>query len=123
MHEVPGPAWIPDGGQFSSRLALLRHAMGWNAKEAALACTIAPQSWREWEDGRMPRDYAGSCRKIAERTGCDEVWLMTGFQKPDVPVLLPRTNDADQDGDQVSERSSVRSGQEAPRERHLEVVR
>jgi transcriptional regulator with XRE-family HTH domain len=83
-------AWVPDVSQFSSRLAILRHAMGWNGKEAALACKVAAQSWREWEDGRHPRDYEGACHKIADRTGCDYIWLMTGFIRPDTPLLLPR---------------------------------
>lgn len=53
--------------------------MKWNAKEAALACGIRPQSWREWElFGRHPRDYEGVCKQIADRTECDLIWLMTG---------------------------------------------
>lgn len=71
--------WVPDIDHFAVRLVLVRHQMGWNAKEAALACGISPQSWREWElGGRRPRDYEGVCRQIAERTGCDLIWLMVG---------------------------------------------
>jgi hypothetical protein len=72
--------WIPDyHDNFSVRLVLVRHQMGWNAKQAARACGIKPQSWREWETfGRSPRDYEGICRQIAAHTGCDLIWLMTG---------------------------------------------
>lgn len=71
--------WVPDTEDFSARLALIRHYMRWNAKEAALACGIKPQSWREWEiGGRRPQDYQGVCKQVAEATGCDFVWLMTG---------------------------------------------
>ncbi len=71
--------WVPDVASFGTRLVLVRHQMGWNAKEAALACGISPQSWRDWElFGRKPRDYEGVCKQIAERTQCDLIWLMTG---------------------------------------------
>jgi transcriptional regulator with XRE-family HTH domain len=71
--------WVPDVSDFATRLVLIRHHMGWNAKEAALACGISPQSWREWElSGRRPRDYEGVCKQIAARTKCDLIWLMTG---------------------------------------------
>ncbi len=75
-----GDHWVPDTDAFSVRLVLIRHQMGWNAKEAAVACGISPQSWREWEIyGRKPRNYVGVCKQIAERTKCDLVWLMTGI--------------------------------------------
>lgn len=75
--------WIPDVDNFAVRLVLVRHEMGWNAKEAALACGISPQSWREWEiSGRRPRDYEGICKQIAARTGCDLIWLMAGTPNP-----------------------------------------
>lgn len=114
MTAVPNDSnvnWVPDTDQFSNRLAVLRHAMGWNVKEAALACRIAPQSWRDWEDGKQPRNYGESCSKISERTGCDLVWLMSGYIKPDVVRLLPRMTYSDDD--QVSERSSVQTRQGA----------
>lgn len=75
--------------RFAVRLMLIRHEMGWNAKEAALACGLPAQSWREWEiAGRRPRDYEGVCRQIAARTGCDFVWLMCG-QIPSPAVGAP----------------------------------
>ncbi|EFG75282.1 hypothetical protein HMPREF0591_4845 [Mycobacterium parascrofulaceum ATCC BAA-614] len=79
--------WIPDTDSFAARLVLVRHEMGWNAKEAALACGISPQSWREWElSGRRPRDYEGVCKQIAARTKCDLIWLMVGDPRPEWPL-------------------------------------
>ena len=79
--------WVPATDSFAVRLVLVRHEMGWNAKEAALACGISPQSWREWElSGRRPRDYEGVCKQIAARTQCDLIWLMTGLPN----LRLPR---------------------------------
>lgn len=71
--------WIPDLSTFPSRLAAIRHQMGWNIKEGAMACGVRPSSWREWElSGRRPRDYQETCEQIAKYTGVDYVWLMTG---------------------------------------------
>lgn len=76
--------WVPRGDSFAARLAMIRHAMGWNIKEAALACGFPPGSWREWElRGRDPRGLANIAEQIAERTGADEYWLMTGKLPPD----------------------------------------
>lgn len=78
--------WIPSVEDFSARLVLIRHEMGWNLKEAALACGIRAQSWREWElEHRKPRDYESVCRQIADRSGCNFVWLMTGYKPPAPP--------------------------------------
>jgi hypothetical protein len=80
--------WVPDIANFATRLVLVRHELGWNAKEAALACGIKAQSWREWELlGRQPRDYEAVCRQIAARTGVDLVWLSLGIGPP-----LPRVD-------------------------------
>ena len=71
--------WIPDTTGFPVRLMLVRHQMGWNLKEAALACGLPPQCWRHWElQGRRPRDYESLCKQIAKHTGCDLLWLMSG---------------------------------------------
>lgn len=79
MSEVTLSAtWKPSDSEFGTRLAMVRQQMGWNAKEAALACDLPPQSWRNWEAGRSPQDYATVTRQIAERTGVDLHWLMTG---------------------------------------------
>jgi transcriptional regulator with XRE-family HTH domain len=96
--------WVPDTSNFGVRLVLVRHEMGWNAKEAALACGISPQSWREWEmSGRRPRDYEGICKRIAARTQCNLIWLLAGdptlmltdaaaaFAVPAKPVTLRLT--------------------------------
>jgi transcriptional regulator with XRE-family HTH domain len=88
--------WVPDTEDFPARLALIRHHMRWNAKEAAIACGVKPQSWREWElSGRRPQDYEGVCKQIADATRCDLVWLMTGRratrpEPPPHPSSLPR---------------------------------
>lgn len=75
--------WIPRADDFASRLVLIRHEMGWNLKEAAIACGIRAQSWREWElKHRKPQDYEAVCQKIAQRSGCNLVWLMTGYEPP-----------------------------------------
>jgi hypothetical protein len=97
--------WIPRIEDFATRLVLIRHEMGWNLKEAALACDIRAQSWREWElEHRKPRDYEQICRKISERSGCNFVWLMTGY-RPTPPQggttgsLLPRMDSNHQPSD------------------------
>ena len=75
--------WIPRTEDFATRLVLIRHEMGWNLKEAALACDIRAQSWREWElEHRKPRDYENVCRQISQHSGCNFVWLMTGYVPP-----------------------------------------
>ena len=79
--------WIPSTDDFAARLVLIRHEMGWNLKEAALACGIRAQSWREWElEHRKPRDYERVCHQIAEHSGCNRVWLMTGYVPPNRPA-------------------------------------
>jgi transcriptional regulator with XRE-family HTH domain len=72
-------AWIPTTDSLGARLALIRQGMGWNIKEAALACGIPAASWTEWEtNGRKPRDLEVAAMKIAARTGVDDYWIMTG---------------------------------------------
>lgn len=91
--------WVPDTSTFGARLALVRQRMGWNLKEAALACQLPQGSWREWElKGRDPRGIQSIVEKIAERTRVDEYWLLTGKTAPnggpggggDGGLLLPR---------------------------------
>lgn len=72
------PGWVPTDLDFPARLILIRHHMNWTAKEAALACGLPPQSWRNWEHGRQPQNYARVCRLIADRTGADLEWLALG---------------------------------------------
>ncbi|HEX4432836.1 MAG TPA: helix-turn-helix transcriptional regulator [Frankiaceae bacterium] len=72
------PPWTANDGTFGARLALIRQRMGWNAKEAALVCGLAPQSWRTWESGTMPHGsrYFEICAKIAAAANCDYGWLV-----------------------------------------------
>lgn len=73
---------VPSTESFGARLALIRWQMSWNAKEAALACNLSPQSWREWElSGRRPHNFVEVAQQIAERTGIDDYWIMTGKTK------------------------------------------
>lgn len=74
---VRGPGWRPDDSTFGTRIAMVRQSMGWgNVKEAALACGLPVESWRNWQrDGRMPRDYMAVCAAIARRTDVDLSWL------------------------------------------------
>lgn len=69
----------PAGATFAERLAIVRHRMQWNYKEAAAACAIAESTWRLWElGGALPRDQIRVCMVIATRTGCDVDWLVYG---------------------------------------------
>lgn len=57
--------------------------MGWNLKEAALACGLPQGSWREWElNNRDPRGIQAVVGKIADQTGVDDYWLLTGRVTP-----------------------------------------
>ncbi len=74
-------AWVPELS-FSARLALVRHRMGWNIKEAAAACGVPAQSWRGWEiQGREPHRLTTIAMAIASRTGCDYLWLVHGPER------------------------------------------
>ena len=70
--------WVPSAAAFAARLALIRNKLGWNVKEAATSCDLPPQSWRNWEDGTRPQDYAQVCQRIATRTGVSLTWLAWG---------------------------------------------
>ena len=72
------PPWIPSVDNFGSRLALIRHRMGWNVKEAARECGVAAATWRLWEEGGSPRNIITIAMGIASRTGCDYLWLVHG---------------------------------------------
>ncbi len=79
QHPVTEP---PSLDAFGARLAIIRWAMRWNIKEAALACNLAHASWREWElFDRTPRNLVDVAAKIASRTGYDDYWIMTGKTK------------------------------------------
>ncbi|HEX6970261.1 MAG TPA: helix-turn-helix transcriptional regulator [Micromonosporaceae bacterium] len=71
--------WIPTTDTFAARLALVRHRMGWNIKEAARECGVGAATWRDWETaGAMPRNLVTIAMTIATRTGCDYLWLVHG---------------------------------------------
>ena len=69
--------WVPKD-TFGARLALVRQRMGWNIKQAALACGQKPQNWSNWEDGGSCRRIEEVARDIADAARCDYVWLMAG---------------------------------------------
>jgi transcriptional regulator with XRE-family HTH domain len=78
-------ATTPSLTSFGARLALVRWEHGFNQKEAAEACGIAPATWREWEmGGKEARDFIGTCRTISDRLGVDLHWLVFG---PELPRL------------------------------------
>lgn len=71
--------WVPTTDAFGVRLAMIRQLLHWNVKEAAIACGIPPGSWRQWEVfGSIPRDLVGTARAIADASGADMIWIMTG---------------------------------------------
>lgn len=77
-------SWIPDTATFGARLALVRWRMGWNLKEAATECNLpSTNSWSNWEEGAMPRNYVDVVNRIVLRTRVDKVWLMTGEGSPE----------------------------------------
>jgi len=56
---------------------MIRNARGWNIREAALACGIGPQSWRNWEiGGRLPREYPAICARISAAADISLPWLL-----------------------------------------------
>ena len=97
MHE----SWVPSTSSFGARLALIRWRMGWNMKEAALACGFSQQSWRGWElSGRDPRGFLDVARRISERTGVDEYWILTGKE------IAPHPNGPDGGNSAPKDRTS-----------------
>lgn len=89
------PGWTPDLSTFGARLAVLRQAMGWtNIKEAAVACAIAPETWRRWEAGRFePRGLTNVCIKISGVTGVDYRWLALGPDSRSADVAQMASSD------------------------------
>lgn len=75
--------WVPED-TFGARLALVRQHKGWNVLEAAEACGITDQTWRNWEAGGSPRRFEEVARKIADASGCSYRWLLVGagYQLP-----------------------------------------
>lgn len=87
----PGEAhekWVPELTSFGARLALVRHRMGWNIKEAAAACGLPAQSWRGWElDGREPHRLVTIAMTISTIAGVDLDWLVYGPDRALRPVV------------------------------------
>lgn len=74
--------WIPDTDAFAARLALVRWHMGWNLKEASLACGLSVNAWSGWENGHQPRNFLAAIDAVVKRTGVDRMWLMFGNDRP-----------------------------------------
>jgi hypothetical protein len=65
--------------RFGVRIAIIRAMRGWNYTEAGQACDIRAENWRLWEKtDRKPQDYEDVCRRIADGSGFDEMWLSVG---------------------------------------------
>lgn len=78
LAEIPEVDRVPVDS-FGIRLAIIRASRGWNMTQAAKACDVKPENWRLWEiKGRHPQDYEKVCRKIAEGSGFDRVWISAG---------------------------------------------
>lgn len=83
-------AWVQADDDFGSRLALIRHRMRWNVKEAARECGVPAATWRLWEEGASPRNLVTIAMTIAARTGADVDWLIKG---PSRATLEARAQD------------------------------
>jgi hypothetical protein len=82
LQDTAREPWIPSDQDFGSRLALVRHRMGWNVKEAARECGLPAATWRGWEDGQStPRNLVTIAMAISNKTGCDYLWLVHGPQR------------------------------------------
>lgn len=83
--------WVATDHEFAARLALVRNRMGWNLKEAALACGLPPSSWMNWETkGKRPHNYVQVCQTIANRTGASFEWLALGPKETGLPPTMAR---------------------------------
>lgn len=77
--------WTVDTSTFGARLALVRHRMNWNVKEAARECGVPAASWRSWEEGAQPRRLFEIVELISRRTGADYMWLLVGDRAEALP--------------------------------------
>jgi hypothetical protein len=101
--------WTVDDSEFAARLALVRWKMRWNTKEAARQCDLPAASWASWEGGSMPRRYTDICHQIANATGADYLWLVTGSR-----ATIPPHRPADQSRPRDN-RPTTMSGSRGPR--------
>ena len=63
---------------FALRVAMVRHEMDWNFREAAAAVGVSHQSWQNWESGKPCSTMEQTCERLAAATGFRYEWLMVG---------------------------------------------
>lgn len=107
--------WTVDDSTFAARLALVRHRMGWNVKEAAREVGVPAASWRSWEEGANPHRKVEIAEQIAERVGCDYGWLLVGRQRVIYAAPRSRTNP----GSGATTRRARRSSKRRIDKRHV----
>lgn len=97
----PNP-WVPED-TFGARIALVRQHRHWNMTQAAEACGVSPENWRNWEAGRQPRDLYDAVKKISAGAGCDPRWLLGGgtLGIPCFPTLALVSGGGADDGRQM----------------------
>jgi len=92
LHDARPATWAPDDSTFGARLAMLRQHMRWgNVAEAARQCGLPVESWRNWEEGKRPRDLTEVAKAIADRTGCDVYWLVWGPSRAQLEARIAVT--------------------------------
>lgn len=89
MHIPATTPWVPNTEQFGTRLAMIRHEMGWNLKEAAVECGLSMNAWARYEDGMSPRNLIQVVGLISARTGVDRTWLTFGESESPRPPRRP----------------------------------
>jgi transcriptional regulator with XRE-family HTH domain len=82
---TPTPQGRIPADTFAVRVLLSRHLAGLTVRDAAEQCGLNDATWSTWESGRLPRDYPGVCRAIADGLDVDFMWLMLGG-----PLEAPR---------------------------------
>ncbi|MBW4032994.1 MAG: helix-turn-helix transcriptional regulator [Acidobacteria bacterium] len=74
--------WVPDLSSFAARMALVRHSMGWNLKEASVKAGLTVNAWARYEEGMRPRDLVEVVEKVTRATGVNRTWLAFGYVEP-----------------------------------------
>jgi hypothetical protein len=72
---------IPEFG-FGDRVRKARLIAGLGSKEMSAKLGTYPTAVTYWERVGQPRDLWGTCNKIADLTGVDPFWLLTGEAPP-----------------------------------------
>lgn len=78
---MSGDSRVVDGvpvDDLGVRFAIVRAIKGWNVKEAAEQCGLAPSTWRNREAGRPGQTLVDDCRRVSERADVSFEWLMVG---------------------------------------------